>query len=96
MSKYEILFLDHKKCYNAAMESNSEIERKAILLNYSQGNSGTQETIAKLGLSNYGELLIELGKYELGLPKPTMPPAYIAQAEKVASILKPLLLQNGK
>jgi len=71
----------------------TEAEKKKILEDYSSGKSGTRATIEQIGGHDYADLLIALGKYNLGLP-----PSYTKGREdhirRASEILQPLLIER--
>lgn len=67
---------------------------RAILEAYSRGGPGTRETIEKLGLHDYADLLIALAHADLPLPPPADSPRIRADRERAWAILEPLLRQD--
>ncbi len=65
--------------------------RIAILRDYALGQAGTRATIEKLGLHDFGDLIIELAAADLPLAKPLDTPALAANRERARSILVPRL-----
>lgn len=65
--------------------------RIAILKDYALAEAGTRATIDKLGLHDFGDLIIELAAADLPLPKPLDTPALAAHRERARSILIPRL-----
>lgn len=68
----------------------TEDQRNGVLADYAEGRLGTRETIDRLGLEDYGDLVIELARLDLPFPKPDFPgrEEHLARA---AAILQPRL-----
>lgn len=69
----------------------TEQERLSVLYEYAAGHTGTRTTIDKLGLRDFADLMIELARHDLPLPKPEETPALKAHRERARAILQPRL-----
>lgn len=58
---------------------------------YSAGWSGTRDTINRLGMRDYADLLIALGRLDLPLPRPTESASRAAAVARASAILQPRL-----
>lgn len=59
-----------------------------LLRDYADGRHGTRDTIERLGLEDFGDLIVALARNGLQLPKPTPSPEREAA---LSAILQPLL-----
>jgi hypothetical protein len=66
-------------------------ERLAALYDYAAGHAGTRATIDKLGMRDFADLIIELARHDLALPRPEETPALKAHKDKARAILQPRL-----
>jgi len=70
----------------------TEAEKQTILQDYSRGNLSTRAAITKTGVKDYGDLIIELSRYDLELPRLSASEANIRRATE---ILQPLLRSHA-
>jgi hypothetical protein len=68
-------------------------EQLETLRAYSAGRLGTRETIDRVGLHDYADLLIALARNNLDLPKPAETPTREANIARARDILLPRLRQ---
>ena len=69
----------------------TEKQHLSVLYDYASGHAGTRATLDKLGLRDYADLIIELSRADLPLPKPEETPALAAHRERARAILLPRL-----
>ncbi len=74
------------------MDQNEEL---TALYDYAAGNAGTRETIARLGMSDFGDLLAAMSTHDLAMPKPRETPVLAQHRERARAILMPLLRNGG-
>ena len=67
----------------------------ALLRAYAAGRLGTRETIERLGLRDFADLVIALAQWDLDLPKPADTPARQAHFARASEILQHLLKHGG-
>ena len=70
-------------------------EKSAILTEYSLGRAGTRDVIARLNIRDYADLLIELSRHDLSLPKPADFPGRERHVARARAILQPRLRHAG-
>jgi hypothetical protein len=63
----------------------------AVLIDYSEGRLLTRDTIEKLGLDDYADLIIELSQRDLPFPQPQESEARMRSLALATAILQPLL-----
>jgi hypothetical protein len=63
---------------------------------YAAGRLGTRETIDRVGLHDYADLLIALVRNDLDFPKPAGTPAREANMARAREILQPRLRQLSR
>ena len=72
-----------------------EPDQLDILRRYAAGQLGTRDAIARAGLQDYADLIIELVRHDLALPKPADTPRHREHQARARSILQPLLRRAG-
>lgn len=72
----------------------TEAEQLEHLEAYARGETGTRDTIERLGLNDYADLVIALARHDLPFPKPDFPgrEEHVARAR---AILQPRLRLEG-
>ena len=73
------------------MTEETEQKQLKALRDYAAGLVGTRETMRRVELGDYAELVIALVKHDLDLPKPADTPQRRAHLERASAILQPLL-----
>ena len=71
--------------------SEAGLDAAETLRGYAGGKLGTRETIERLGLHDYADLIIALVREGLPLPRPADTPARRAAVERARAILQPRL-----
>jgi hypothetical protein len=69
--------------------------RDEILRAYAAGDLGTRNTIERLGLHDYADLIIALVEQDLSPPRPADTPSHRAQVDRARAILQPRLRHGG-
>jgi hypothetical protein len=62
---------------------------------YAAGRLGTQQTIERVGMRDYADLVIALAQNDLDLPKPAATPKHDAHLARARAILQPRLRHGG-
>lgn len=73
------------------MPKESAEKKLKALRDYAAGLVGTRETMLRAGLGDYAELVMNLARHDLDLPKPADTAERRANVERAAAILQPLL-----
>jgi len=76
--------------YDSKMR-NLDPTQLAVLIDYSEGRLLTRDTIEKLGLDDYADLIIELSQRDLPFPRPQESEARMRSLALATAILQPLL-----
>ena len=69
----------------------TEPDQLNILRQYAAGQLGTRDAIARAGLQDYADLIIELVRHDLALPKPADTPRHrrLCHLNRVVAAPKP-------
>jgi hypothetical protein len=62
---------------------------------YAAGRLGTHQTIERVGMRDYADLVIALAQNDLDLPKPAATPKHDAHLARARAILQPRLRHGG-
>ena len=73
----------------------TEPDQLNILRQYAAGQLGTRDAIARAGLQDYADLIIELVRHDLALPKPADTPRHGEHETRARPILQPVLRRAG-
>jgi hypothetical protein len=77
------------------MSKELDPEQLEALRAYSAGRLGTRETIERMGMHDYADLVIALAQNDLEMPKPAATPAHEAHLVRARAILQPRLRHGG-
>lgn len=77
------------------MHAELDPDQLETLKAYAAGERGTRDTIERLGMHDFADLIIALSQHDLLLPRPPEGPERDANIARATAILQPRLRHGG-